>query len=889
MTTPGELGPDGTNDIYNIVIECTALFESLSERAKLSHGEKDIGNEKGEREDGKMGLGDQSSSSKLGIDEMERSFTLWIDYTGALADVSRSLDMRLHAHSDIKEMVTDLLQMLARNLEYLHKSDSVKPDVPSSGSDNNSDADELEDEARYAIQKALDELHFMAAAIRRSSVRSQKYNLSSRFHRDDDSYFQEQACLLVRYYFMDARRSLCDQLGASLAMRRSKFFRRIQHEEKLRTRRNPEESKHSIRPQQLHNLDAEGSQVNLPPKRPTVQFKAPLGTGDTRSQLNSEVARHHLRQGPALSTISMGSSIRLSSAIYPDKPKFTDGRKECACPYCARRLMTSRLKNEPKYWQNHMDEDIEPYVCLSEECTTPMLFFVHMKDWMSHMETFHSAQWNRKIHMSTWHCDIGHTPAIQFNNRDSFVRHLKDPTSHGGREPPTDPQLETLSRNKQRVLIRDDEYCCPICERVPSTLEPVIVNSNPDKIRRHLYEHIAAHIKDLAFKSIPDLDEAEPSERRQSEVDDGDHRRLRGDGSAASYLSGLDELRQETSVTFGDDPDRDNVGMGGEAYNVDYYNMDESLTLWDNPEFVEHWGRKAALDPYLPDFIMAETISGVAELSATALQAGIGLYMAIKSVQSHQRSVIDLQGETGALINVLDSLNRTIASRKDLDLSALEFPLERCEKSCKEFTKEIEKFFSLSGGNRPRFRDWTRLGWMGEDIDGFRQLLAGYKSMISVTLADATLQSSTLTAERIEGYTEMIQRSEANFEDRFQRINDRLEMLVNKPVAASESEAEKAAAEVQQIQQERNQVGGHMSNEALQQVMQSMVQMTLARCENEKAKRAEGEPRAKTTTMREEEDGTSGDDSKFEDLYGEGYMLPCESPTGSTVVDKRVR
>lgn len=251
-----------------------------------------------------------------------------------------------------------------------------------------------------------------------------------------------------------------------------------------------------------------------------------------------------------------------------------------------------------------MDEDTEPYVCLSEECTSPTLFFVHMKDWMSHMETFHSGQWNRKIHMGTWYCDIGHTPAIQFNNRESFVRHMKDPANHKGREPPTDLQLDTLSRNKQRILVRDDEYCCPLCECVPSALEQVIVNSDPDKIRHHLYKHIAAHIKDLAFKSIPVLDGAEPSEHRQSEVDDGDYRQLRGDNSAASYPSGLDRLRGETSVAFGDSPDQGSVGTEDEAYNVDYYNMDRLATLWDNPGFVEHWGHKAAPDPGKPDAIL---------------------------------------------------------------------------------------------------------------------------------------------------------------------------------------------------------------------------------------------------------------------------------------------
>ncbi|UKZ61209.1 uncharacterized protein TrAtP1_002477 [Trichoderma atroviride] len=595
MATPAEKRPGRNSDIYDIVIDCTVLFELLAKRSKLEHDKNDIGDEKRKYKDGKTTLEDQISSSRPSPDEMKRSFNIWIDNTGALAaDPSRSLDTRLHTHRDIKKMITNLLQMLVRNIEFrkstfricvslkklnaltmtvlVLKGESAKPTASSS---SDSDDDDLEDEARDAIEEALDELHFMAAAIRRSSVRSQEYSLSSHFHRDDDSYFQEQVCLVVRYYFRDARRSLCEQLGASLAIRRSKFFQRMRHDEKLGTRRNPEEFKQSTkpiqgpvgRPQQLI------PEENLPKQKPTVPFKAPLASGDTRSQLDSEVARHHLRQGPALSTISTGSSIRLSSAIYPDKPKFADGDINCKCPYCARPLTTNRLKNDPKYWQAGTTWT---------RTQSPTSAFLRI--------------WHRNIHMTTWYCDVGHE-AVQFNDHESFVRHLKDPANHTDRDPPTDLQLDTLSRRKKKILVRDEEYCCPICECVPKTLEPVIASSDPDKIRRSLYEHIAVHIKDLALKSIPTLHGVEPSEDKQSEVDDGSDRRLRGEDSTASYPSGLDMLRQETSLAFEDGSD----GVSGATEDEDLaHKWDQSIITSlgpsDNP--TSHLGTLAGIQVY---------------------------------------------------------------------------------------------------------------------------------------------------------------------------------------------------------------------------------------------------------------------------------------------------
>jgi hypothetical protein len=91
------------------------------------------------------------------------------------------------------------------------------------------------------------------------------------------------------------------------------------------------------------------------------------------------------------------------------------------------------------------------------------------------------------------------------------------------------------------------------------------------------------------------------------------------------------------------------------------------------------------------------------------------------------------------LNSVLGSINKTIALSTALDLSALEFPLQRCGQVCQEFNKEIDKLASLSGGKRARLLSWAKLRYMGEDIDGFRRLLAGYKMMINIALADATL------------------------------------------------------------------------------------------------------------------------------------------------------
>jgi hypothetical protein len=135
-------------------------------------------------------------------------------------------------------------------------------------------------------------------------------------------------------------------------------------------------------------------------------------------------------------------------------------------------------------------------------------------------------------------------------------------------------------------------------------------------------------------------------------------------------------------------------------------------------------------------------VSGIVALGTFAFQSSVALFETINSYQSHQKSVRDLAGEAGSLSEVLGSLVETVRTTTDLDLSALELPLRRCGRACKEFEQDIQKISARSGGSRANFRDWARLRYMGEDVDGFRRLLASYKMTITIALTDANLYVS---------------------------------------------------------------------------------------------------------------------------------------------------
>ena len=130
------------DDIYSITIECSILFDYLTS-PRIPSG-ADVMTVHSPGEAGQTGpqdhkptrdskttsecqikyAGEDEDKRRTKMFDFARSFDLWINYTGTLAAVGRSLDDRLSGHTDIKEMVVELLQMLLRNLQYsMHRHD----------------------------------------------------------------------------------------------------------------------------------------------------------------------------------------------------------------------------------------------------------------------------------------------------------------------------------------------------------------------------------------------------------------------------------------------------------------------------------------------------------------------------------------------------------------------------------------------------------------------------------------------------------------------------------------------------------------------------------------------------------------------------------------------
>ncbi|KAF7712894.1 Uncharacterized protein PECH_002548 [Penicillium ucsense] len=89
--------------------------------------------------------------------------------------------------------------------------------------------------------------------------------------------------------------------------------------------------------------------------------------------------------------------------------------------------------------------------------------------------------------------------------------------------------------------------------------------------------------------------------------------------------------------------------------------------------------------------------------------------------------------------------------------------------------------------------------YMGQDIDGFRRMMAGYKSTIIIALTDANLLQSSITADSLESYKEMIETTTGDLEAHLETIDEKLEMII----AHNANDSSADAGELQIMEEER--------------------------------------------------------------------------------------
>jgi hypothetical protein len=167
--------------------------------------------------------------------------------------------------------------------------------------------------------------------------------------------------------------------------------------------------------------------------------------------------------------------------------------------------------------------DLEPYVCLMEDCPDSEHLFRDRQTWYTHMRS----------HSMNWCCSAAGHEAVVFSRENDYEEHMQ--TVHKGSF--TTVQLQALKTTSMRPANSPFD-ACPLCPEGPrmdfeslgSTMSDVKdLGRNPMTTSRLLQDHISQHLQFLALYCLAPQDESdenissdEPSLRRanSSTIDD---------------------------------------------------------------------------------------------------------------------------------------------------------------------------------------------------------------------------------------------------------------------------------------------------------------------------------------------------------------------------------
>ncbi|KAE8378189.1 hypothetical protein BDV26DRAFT_198063 [Aspergillus bertholletiae] len=439
-----------TEPVFELAVECESLYTNEI------NSFNDAGNE---------------NAAKM-LSDLYQRFSSWAAFLGVFAESNVCLDRRLRRHADIQDQVLRLLDIMRRNLTCLSKGGDLTlvGSGPPVENDKKSQPVYAHLQSLNAVSAALERLNQLGIAIRRSSMAKQISKARELTETFDLTSFEQVAYVSLKTLYPDCSESLIEQLTRSMIETYALFLHRKSRKARLEVNRSlprerqrlqmvPEEPSSDIggpgsadvNPGLAIKSDYSKAGIAQPvPVRPIRPLYGPPQTQPTSVDIQEFNA--HLKR---LSNPSIGSkpmSVLANKVGYPRANK-----DSLVCEWCFGPLTPDFL--EGLRWQQHVNEDFKPYVCVSEKCLQPLIRFSSSAEWLQHMISEHGNTWHRDAHApSSWICPLCTEEDATFHSPDRFSQHLD--THHDGifRE----SQVKAIVRQSRfptaRPLLE-----CPLC------------------------------------------------------------------------------------------------------------------------------------------------------------------------------------------------------------------------------------------------------------------------------------------------------------------------------------------------------------------------------------------------------------------------------------------
>lgn len=297
---------------------------------------------------------DKGPTAQVWEDALAR-FRIWSSNIGAHQKGQSSLDHRLRDASHIRDQILKVLATLRQNL--LDAEEIIIEAAHGEGDENS--ASELV-EAYSGVQKLLECLFQLSMRIRRPAQRDKVLGRRNEDAKDFEDFDRRH----VRDKFPGAPDVLVARLTTAISKRRSnlKYFER--HHKKLG------------RGIKVPGNDAGDESATFYSSTLATTFREP-----SLAEIDKASISHASETSYAPSLFSGDSHV----TIPPAPPESVDG-KPFECPYCYIIVTISNSRD----WVKHVFQDLEPYVCVFEDCDLPERLYKSHREWTAHFRDSHT-------------------------------------------------------------------------------------------------------------------------------------------------------------------------------------------------------------------------------------------------------------------------------------------------------------------------------------------------------------------------------------------------------------------------------------------------------------------------------------------------------------------
>ncbi|RSL44900.1 hypothetical protein CEP53_011008 [Fusarium sp. AF-6] len=483
------------------------------------------------------------------VEDQLARFSSWATSIGVFAPGSASMDHRLRYASEVQSVVTGLLESLNYRVQTCSKALAQLAEI--SSTDASTTANDRLAQSFLDIAAEISRLNKISNTIRRASKDTQVLKASNFQIKDDDG--ENVETLLLKHFehhigdwFPGISPTIRQRLARAMLLRRKRILYKRHRQGNTSIRSDNTISQTSVT---LPDAQA-GAASQVKAKSRQHGGKSAIEKPATKvapSQVKSATTLAPEKFKMVSSTPSIVSATRTIASgkhqvlTYPPAPGFAAKRRyeklkkqriieaaesstesslkelleadlraigEITCPYCLYALPAAEVFDDRK-WQNHVKNDLDPYVCLFETCDQADVLYTHSDEWLGHLHQ----------HGKVWRCS-SHREMGPFSTLEDYMQHMRE--VHDTKL--SDRQLRVVANRNSRKATKLFPSC-PLCGREESEVDG------------RLEDHLAGHLRSLALKSLPSYQDEIP--------DDVADENNSIDGSRPRSRSTLKEMEEE--------------------------------------------------------------------------------------------------------------------------------------------------------------------------------------------------------------------------------------------------------------------------------------------------------------------------------------------------------